>query len=98
MATAGPETLLTCADDPVPVVKWTPAGSDTVACHQMVAGAGLDQQLVGRNSEKMAAFRKNVLVAVRPDDEADPHPHEAPVYQPDEWLETGSTGVPGELW
>lgn len=39
-----------------------------------------------------------MLVAVRPDDEADPHPHEAPVYQPDEWLETGSTGVPGELW
>jgi hypothetical protein len=98
MATAGPETLSTCADEPATVVKWTSAGSDTVVCHQMVVGAGIDQQLVGRNSEKLVAFWKDVVIAIRPGDEAAPHPNNAPVYQSSEWLETGSTGVPGELW
>nr|WP_315400297.1 hypothetical protein [uncultured Duganella sp.] len=98
LAAAGPETLSTCAEERAPVAKWAPAGADTVVCHQMVAGAGIDQKLVGRNSEKMAAFRKGVLVAIRPSDEADPHALNAPVYQSSEWLEAGSTGVPGELW
>lgn len=98
MANAGPETILTCADAPATAVKWTPAGSDTVVCHQMVAGAGIDQQLVGSNSEKLVAFRNGVVIAIRPGDEANPHPNNAPVYESSEWLETGSTGVPGELW
>jgi hypothetical protein len=98
MATAGPETLTTCSEEPVPIGRWSPVGADTVACHQMVAGAGIDQQLVGRNSEKVAGFKRGVLIAIRPGDETDPDPLDVPVFQPGEWLETGSTGVPGELW
>lgn len=98
MATAGPETLSTCTDEPLPMGRWSPVGADTVVCHQMVAGAGIDQQLVGRNGEKVAGFKRDVLVAIRPGDEANPAPLDVPVYQPGDWVETGSTGVPGELW
>lgn len=64
----------------------------------MVAGAGIDQQLVGRNSEKVAGVKRGVLMAIRPGDETNPDPLDVPVFQPGEWLETASTGAPGELW
>jgi hypothetical protein len=46
----------------------------------------------------MAAFSKNLLTAIRPGDNPTPGPLSAPVYKASEWLESGSTGVPGELW
>ncbi|TWI64354.1 hypothetical protein IP91_03123 [Pseudoduganella lurida] len=97
-AVAGPETIATCQDDKVPVIRWSPPGADTVVCHQRVFGAGLDQGLTSRDGEMMAALKNNVLVGVRPGDEATPGPLRAAEYQPGDWLEKGSTGVPGELW
>ena len=97
-ALAGPETLSTCVEDPVAVVRWSPPGADSVACHQTVVGAWIDGQLAGRNGEKMAAFGKGTLVAIRPGDDTSPGPADAPTYQPGDWLEKGSTGIAGELW
>jgi hypothetical protein len=97
-ALAGQESISTCTEYKVPVVRWSPQGTDTVVCHQTVVGAWLDQVLTGNNGEKMAAFSKNLLTAIRPGDNATPGPLSAPVYKASEWLESGSTGVPGELW
>jgi len=95
---AGQESISTCTEYKVPLVRWTPSGADTVACHQTVVGAWIDQSLTGGDGEKMAAFSKNRLMAVRPGDKANPGPLSAPAWQASEWLESGSTGVPGELW
>lgn len=94
---AGPESLSTCSEGRRPDIRWSPAGSDTVACHQTVLGAWISGA-PGSSREKMAAFSHNILTAIRPADLPNPAPLYAPQYQPGDWLETGSTGVPGELW
>lgn len=96
-AWAGPETLLSCADGSPPPVGWSVPGA-SVVCHQTVGGAGLDPTLFGRNSEQMAAFQANTLIAIRPGDGAHAAPPDTPNFQTGDWSETGSTGVPGELW
>jgi len=94
---AGPESLSTCAKGRRPSIRWSPPDSDTIACHQTVLGAWISGA-PGSHSEKMAAFRSKVLTAIRPGDLADAAPIYAPLYQRGDWLETGSTGIPGELW
>lgn len=99
-AFAGPNTILRCGEGQAAaaVTSWLPHGATSNACHQMVLGAGVDQQLEGRNSEKIAAFKNTLLVGVRPGDVLEAHHHDAPTYQPGEWIESGSTATPGELW
>jgi hypothetical protein len=94
-ALAGPETLLTCAEGTRPAVAWSVPGAGIV-CHQTVSG--LDIGLTGQTRGNMAAFQGNALVALRPDIDAYVTPGLTPTFQPGDWTETGSTGVPGELW
>lgn len=96
-ALAGPETLLTCAQGQKSDTGWSVPGA-SVVCHQSVAGAGLDSALFRSWGEKRAAFQNNVLLAIRPAKEADTRPSDTLQYKPAEWTDTGSTGVPGELW
>jgi hypothetical protein len=96
-ALAGPETLLSCADSIQPADAWSVPGA-TVVCHQTVAGARLGAEEFVRNPDKMVAFRNGVPVAVRPGIAAYATPGNSPVFAPGDWIETGSTGVTGELW
>lgn len=96
-ALAGPGSLLSCAEGQKSDTGWSVPGA-SIVCHQSVAGAGLDSALFRPRGEKMAAFQNKVLRAIRPASGANHGPLDAPVYQQNEWVDTGSTGVPGELW
>jgi hypothetical protein len=80
------------------VALYAAVAGATVVCHQTVVGAGNDGRLFNGTKDNMAAFRGNALVAARPANVAYATPNNSPVFAPGDWIETGSTGVPGELW
>lgn len=96
-AIAGPETILSCAEGNQAATHWSVPGAATV-CHQTVSGVGIDAGRLDTDTEQAAAFRNNVLVAVRKPGMANGDGARIDAFQPGDWRETGSTGVPGELW